>query len=158
MKLGLRYLFLSGIISGILLTLFGWASLQFTQRSPGYFNYYPAPMLEGALVITMCNSSKQTVGAAMLLNGKTIMTGLFKGRGIMTPPQTDYGCSTACSLVPGKHIISVVLGDVGEIGRHEFYQEEGRTNHVYIYIQNSNSVTNRFGCKILVYTNHLGKN
>jgi hypothetical protein len=60
------------------------------------------------------------------------------------------------SPTAGKHELSVVVGDVGEIARQQIIQEVNQTNYVEIYIQRTNAGTNKLGCGFIVHTNMGG--
>jgi hypothetical protein len=154
MKSNRTLYFICGVLMGSLLFVFCYFWWQVSLMPPAYFTNYPAPILRGPLLVSIFNSSSKSVGAAVLLDNKTIMTGLFQANSLI-PLQVDYGFSAAFSPPAGKHQISVVLGNVGEVMKQEFIQEANITNRMYIYIQNSQVVANRFACKFLLYTNLL---
>lgn len=101
----------------------------------------------GTLVVELFNASEQPVAAKVLLDKKAILGA--------TLPSNEWHWQSYCAwtlITPplGKRELTVVVDGVGEVGRHEFEQNDSQTNFVQVYINKDGTGANRFGCSISV--------
>jgi hypothetical protein len=148
-------IFAGGLVLGLFLAGLLFVSWQIHQKPPDLFFYYPAPPYQGTLRISLYNATKHPIGAVVVLDDESVMSGVLPGRSPLLFPH-DFSAFAAFSPTLGKHELSVVVGDVGKIATKEIIQEINKTNDVEIYIKAATTGTNPLDCNFFVYTNVTG--